>query len=106
MNMLKTLSRKSSLAIIQYMRSFYLIYWRGLFTYLLQRHIFCKEIIWKRQVYHPQSIKKQKLNILMFLLYVCHISYKQVVWADTEYLGCAEQKCQAGTLVVCNYGPG
>nr|XP_022329773.1 GLIPR1-like protein 1 [Crassostrea virginica] len=32
--------------------------------------------------------------------------YKQVVWADTEEIGCAEHKCQAGTLVVCNYGPG
>ncbi|XP_062595872.1 GLIPR1-like protein 1 [Saccostrea cucullata] len=32
--------------------------------------------------------------------------YTQVVWADSEYLGCAENpNCSGKTLVVCNYGP-
>nr|WPD49276.1 hypothetical protein [Hirudo nipponia] len=40
--------------------------------------------------------------------------YTQVVWADSEYVGCAATVCSgkreegkvSGTLMVCNYGPG
>ncbi|XP_048755443.2 GLIPR1-like protein 1 [Ostrea edulis] len=32
--------------------------------------------------------------------------YTQIVWAETEKLGCAEHRCPGGTFVVCNYAPG
>ncbi|XP_062595721.1 GLIPR1-like protein 1 [Saccostrea cucullata] len=32
--------------------------------------------------------------------------YTQVVWTDSEYLGCARQQCGNSYLIVCNYGPG
>lgn len=42
--------------------------------------------------------------------------YTQVVWANSEYVGCAAHTCSSftglsssfngGTIVVCNYGPG
>ncbi|XP_061181190.1 GLIPR1-like protein 1 [Saccostrea echinata] len=32
--------------------------------------------------------------------------YTQVVWANSEYLGCAKQRCSNFYIYVCNYGPG
>ncbi|XP_062609361.1 GLIPR1-like protein 1 [Saccostrea cucullata] len=31
--------------------------------------------------------------------------YTQVVWANSEYLGCARQRCSNFYIYVCNYGP-
>lgn len=50
------------------------------------------------------SNEQDEIMCLFFYFHCC--IDRQVVWADTEEIGCAEQKCQAGTMVVCNYGPG
>ncbi|KAF5291064.1 hypothetical protein FQA39_LY14497 [Lamprigera yunnana] len=32
--------------------------------------------------------------------------FTQIAWATTEYVGCAQSKCNTFNLFVCNYGPG